>query len=67
LFAPALGCALSKVASVPARRSEFLKKAKEAEELADKTSDAAAKKVWLRIAASYRDLAQLVPTQRRIF
>ena len=52
---------------MPARRSEFLKKAKEAEDLAEKTSDAAAKKVWLRIAASYRDLAELIPTQRRIF
>lgn len=52
---------------MPARRNEFLKKAKEAEDLAEKTSDAAAKKVWLRIAASYRDLAELIPTQRRIF
>ena len=52
---------------MPARRIEYLKKAKEAEELAEKTSDPAAKKVWMRIAAGYRDLADLIPLQRKIF
>jgi hypothetical protein len=39
------------------RKEEFLAKAKEAEEQAEKTTDETAKASWLRIAAGYHDLA----------
>jgi hypothetical protein len=38
-------------------RDEFLAKAKEAEERAEKTTDEQTKASWLRIAAGYHDLA----------
>ena len=38
---------------------EFLAKAKEAEEQAKKARDSEAKVVWLRVAESYRQLAEL--------
>jgi hypothetical protein len=40
-----------------ARQDEYLSKAKEAEDQAEKTKDEAAKASWLRIAAGYHDLA----------
>ena len=39
------------------RKEEFLAKAKEAEEQAEKAKDEANKASWLRIAAGYHDLA----------
>jgi hypothetical protein len=39
------------------RREEFVAKAKEAEELAERTSDWHQKESWLRIAREYRELA----------
>jgi hypothetical protein len=39
------------------RKAEFLAKAKEAEEKAEKAKDETTKISWLRIAAGYRDLA----------
>jgi hypothetical protein len=39
------------------RRDEYLAKAKEAEEQAEKARDEANKASWLRIAAGYHDLA----------
>jgi hypothetical protein len=39
------------------RRDEYLAKAKEAEDQAEKSSDENAKASWLRIAAGYHDLA----------
>ena len=40
-----------------ARQEDFLAKAKEAEEKAEKSMDESAKSAWLRIAAGYHDLA----------
>jgi hypothetical protein len=39
------------------RKEEFLAKAKEAEQQAERTADRHEKESWLRIAQSYRDLA----------
>lgn len=39
------------------RKSEYVAKAKEAEEQAEKATDEANKAAWLRIAAGYHDLA----------
>ena len=39
------------------RRGEYLAKAKDAEDQAEKTSDETANASWLRIAAGYHDLA----------
>ena len=39
------------------RWDDFLAKAKEAEEIAEKAKDKAAKSSWLRIAAGYHDIA----------
>jgi hypothetical protein len=39
------------------RKEEFLAKAKDAEEQAERCSDEASKASWLRIAAGYHDLA----------
>jgi hypothetical protein len=39
------------------RREEYLAKAKEAEEQAEKVKDEASKASWLRIAAGHHDLA----------
>jgi hypothetical protein len=50
-----------------ARWEENLKKAREAEYLAEQVSDQAAKEVWLRIAQSYLDLAKLMPTGPKLF
>jgi hypothetical protein len=40
------------------RRKDFLAKAKEADEQAEKAKDADLKDSWKRIAQSYRELAQ---------
>ena len=40
-------------------KASYLRKAKEADERATKTSDAKAKEGWLEIATAYRRLAQL--------
>ena len=49
------------------RRAEYLAKAKEAEEQAEKTKDESSKASWLLIAAGYHDLAgrRGVPTKDR--
>jgi hypothetical protein len=39
------------------RQDDYLAKAKEAEDQAEKVTDEAAKASWLRIAAGYHDLA----------
>lgn len=39
------------------RREDFLAKAKEAEQQAERVTDEASKAAWLRIAAGYHDLA----------
>jgi hypothetical protein len=39
------------------RMAEYLAKAKEAEEQAEKSKDETTKSAWLRIAAGYHDLA----------
>ena len=39
------------------RKEEFLAKAKEAEEVAERTTDSYQKDCWLRIAQEYRELA----------
>jgi hypothetical protein len=39
------------------RKTQFLAKAKEAEDQAAKSKDEATKSAWLRIAAGYHDLA----------
>ena len=39
------------------RKAEYLAKAKEAEEVAEKTKDEQSKAEWLRIAAGYHALA----------
>lgn len=39
------------------RKAEYLAKAKEAEEQAEKARDEGSKASWLRIAAGYHDLA----------
>jgi len=39
------------------RANGFLKRAQEAEALADRVDDPAARQVWIRIAIHYRDLA----------
>jgi hypothetical protein len=57
----------SKMEPASARREENLKKAREAEYLAEQVSDQAAKEVWLRIAQSYLDLAKLVPSGPTLF
>ena len=46
-----------------AQQNELLKKAEEAEALAEATTDAVARDTWKRIAAAYRDLAQ-IPTAK---
>jgi hypothetical protein len=51
--------------STETRKAEFLAKAKEAEEQAEKTADEAAKASWLRIAAGYHDLAAHQGRQHR--
>jgi hypothetical protein len=43
------------------RKDEFLAKAKEAEEQAEKVIDESNKATWLRIAAGYHDLASRQP------
>jgi hypothetical protein len=40
------------------RQAEFLARAREAEEQAARASDPTARSAWLRIAASYRHLAE---------
>jgi len=45
------------------RKDEFLAKAKEAEDQAEKTKDEAVKASWLRIAAGYHDLAARQKTE----
>lgn len=40
------------------RAKEFLQKAEEAEEQADKAKGATERDTWLKIAASYRELAK---------
>jgi len=47
-----------------ARRDEYLAKAKEAEQQAEKAKDEANKASWLRIAAGYHDLASRNEHQR---
>ena len=47
------------------RRDEYLRNARDAEEYAKRTSNAAARDGWLRIAKSYHDLAVLIPSRRR--
>ena len=42
--------------SPQSRKEEYLAKAKEAEEQAEKSKDEASKSAWLRIAAGYHDL-----------
>jgi len=52
----------SQITSAFSRREDNLRKAREAEQLAEQVSDQAAKEVWLRIAQGYRDLANLAPS-----
>jgi hypothetical protein len=51
--------------SVAHRYSEFLAKAEEAELQAARAKDTDAKDSWLKVAAGYRDLAQMAQHQRR--
>ena len=51
----------SQITSAFSRREDNLRKAREAEQMAEQVSDQAAKNVWLRIAKGYLDLANLVP------
>ena len=44
--------------------NEFLKRAKEAEALADSVDDPAARQVWIKIAIHYRDLAAISAINR---
>jgi hypothetical protein len=46
------------VATQEVRKAEYLEKAKEAEELAEKTKDPQVRDSWLKIAQSYRELAR---------
>jgi hypothetical protein len=41
------------------RKSEYLAKAKDAEQEAQRTRDPEAKRAWLRVAENYRQLADL--------
>jgi hypothetical protein len=43
--------------AAPDRKAEYVAKAKEAEEQAERTKDEVSKASWLRIAAGYHDLA----------
>jgi len=43
--------------STEKRKAEYLAKAKDAEDMAEKAVDEARKASWLRIAAGYHDLA----------
>ena len=45
------------VMSAADRKAEYVAKAKEAEEQAERTKDEVSKASWLRIAAGYHDLA----------
>ena len=47
----------SRPMSAEQRKADYLAKAKEAEEMAEKTADETAKAEWLRIAAGYHALA----------
>ena len=46
--------------SAKERRDEFLAKAREADDQAEKAKDLEVKQSWKRIAGSYRELAQRV-------
>ena len=43
------------------KREELLAKAREAEEMANRSSDPAERDSWQQIAEGYRELAKLVP------